>query len=221
MPQCNCPSGPPLGADCNRRFGVALVICAPSGTGKTTLTKRLTAEFPRFAFSVSCTTRPPRPGETPGKDYEFLTREEFMQRRDAGFFAEWAEVYGNFYGTPLAPTLDLLAQGRDVLFDIDVQGAAQLRQTLSHARFIFVLPPSRAELERRLTSRGTETPASLERRMATAAEELAQARWFDFWVVNDDLEQAWQELRAIYIAATLSPGAREDFFTGLLREFAG
>lgn len=201
------------------RTGVALVICAPSGTGKTTLTKRLIAEFPRFAFSVSCTTRPPRQNETNGIDYEFLTREEFERRRDAGFFAEWAEVHGNYYGTPLETTRQLLAGGRDMLFDIDVQGASLLRRTIPGARLIYILPPSRTELERRLRSRGTETEESIARRLSAAANELAQAHWFNLWIINDDLEQAWQDLRAAYIAATLSPVGRPGFLSNLLKEW--
>ncbi|WP_302608427.1 guanylate kinase, partial [uncultured Desulfovibrio sp.] len=133
-----------------RREGIALVLSAPSGTGKTTLIKRLLAEFPHFGYSVSCTTRQPRQGEEHGKDYFFLSREEFERRRAEQAFAEWAEVHGNFYGTPLAPVKEMLHQGQDVLFDIDVQGAAQLRLTLEEAAFVFILPPSMAELERRL-----------------------------------------------------------------------
>ena len=202
-----------------QRSGIALVICAPSGTGKTTLTQRLIAEFPRFAFSVSCTTRQPRQGETHGKDYEFLPVEEFLRRRDAGFFAEWAEVHGNYYGTPLESTRDLLASGRDMLFDIDVQGAAQLRRTIPGARLIFILPPSKEELERRLRNRGTENEESFNRRLAMAERELAQAHWFNLWIVNDDIELAWQELRAAYIAATLSPVCRPGFLNALLKEW--
>lgn len=202
-----------------QRSGIALVICAPSGTGKTTLIKRLVAEFPRFAFSVSCTTRHPRPGETHGQDYDFLTVEEFLRRRDAGFFAEWADVHGNYYGTPLESTRELLANGRDMLFDIDVQGAAQLRRTIPGARLIFILPPSREELERRLRSRGTENEESVTKRLAMAERELAQAHWFNLWIVNDDLEQAWQDLRAAYLAAALSPMCRPGFLNTLLKEW--
>lgn len=202
-----------------QRSGIALVICAPSGTGKTTLTKRLIAEFPQFAFSVSCTTRRPRPGETHGQDYEFLTAAEFLRRRDVGFFAEWAEVHGNYYGTPLEATRELLASGRDMVFDIDVQGAAQLRRTIPGARLVFILPPSRQELERRLRGRGTESEESLAKRLAMAERELTQAHWFNLWIVNDGLEQAWQELRAAYLAATLSPVCRPGFLNSLLKEW--
>ncbi len=199
-----------------RRSGIALVICAPSGTGKTTLVKRLTAEFPRFAYSISCTTRVPRPGEKNGRDYHFISVEEFKARRDAGFFAEWAEVHGNLYGTPLEVARALLANGRDLLFDIDVQGAAQIRRSIPGARLIFILPPSRAELERRLRGRGTESEESIDRRMADAGVELAQAQWFDQWIVNDNLENARQELRAAYIAAGLAPGCNSGMLDDIL-----
>ena len=110
------------------RSGVLLVVCAPSGTGKTTLIQRLRDEFPNFAYSISCTTRAPRGHETNGEDYHFLSVEEFLRRREAGFFAEWANVHGNYYGTPLAPVLETLKAGQDVLFDIDVQGAAKVHE---------------------------------------------------------------------------------------------
>ncbi len=203
-----------------QRSGIALVICAPSGTGKTTLTKRLIAEFPRFAFSISCTTRAPRSGEVDGRDYNFISPEEFKQRRDAGFFAEWAEVHGNYYGTPLEATRVLLAQGRDVLFDIDVQGASQLRRTIPGARLIYILPPSRAELESRLRGRNTETEESVARRLQAAHIELMQARWFNVWIVNDNLDQAWEHLRAAYLAATLSPDCQTDLLDELLKEWS-
>jgi len=138
------------------REGIALVLSAPSGAGKTTLVKRLLAEFLHIGYSVSCTTRQPRQGEVDGKDYIFLSHEEFEQRRVQGYFAEWAEVHGNFYGTPLAPVKEKLHQGQDVLFDIDVQGAAQLKLSLSEATFAFILPPSLHELENRLRGRGLD-----------------------------------------------------------------
>ncbi|MDR1947663.1 MAG: guanylate kinase [Desulfovibrio sp.] len=193
-----------------------MVICAPSGTGKTTLSRRLLLEFPNLVLSVSCTTRPPRQGEIDGRDYEFLSREDFLTRRDGGFFAEWAQVHGNYYGTPLVAAWKLLAAGRDVLFDIDVQGASQIRRSLPAARLVFLLPPSRAELERRLRGRDTESEESLAVRMKAAALESAQAHWFEFWIVNEDLEKAWEELRAVYMASTLSPALRPNFLACLL-----
>lgn len=201
------------------RPGIALVLCAPSGTGKTTLSRRLLAAHPSFAFSVSCTTRPPRPGETDGKDYRFLTREKFDTLREQGYFAEWAEVHGNLYGTPLQTALDTLANGRDLLFDIDVQGAAQLKKTLPQAVFIFLLPPSRAELERRLRERGSETEESFAKRMVNAKKELMEALWFDAWVVNDDMEEAYTDLVAAYRAAKLAPCRLQERMTTLLREW--
>ncbi len=199
-----------------RREGIALVLSAPSGTGKTTLIKRLLAEFPHFGYSVSCTTRQPRQGEEHGKDYFFLSREEFERRRAEQAFAEWAEVHGNFYGTPLAPVKEMLHQGQDVLFDIDVQGAAQLRLTLEEAAFVFILPPSMAELERRLRGRGLDDEATIQRRLTNARQEMLEARWYDALVVNDALDAAYDALRAVYLAAALTPGRNPRLVEELL-----
>ena len=198
------------------RFGVPLIICAPSGTGKTTLVQRLRQEFPNFAYSVSCTTRAPRGQEVDGKDYHFLSVEEFLRRRDAGAFAEWANVHGNYYGTPLGPVLDTLKAGRDLLFAIDVQGAAQLHLSLPRGVYVFLLPPSMSELERRLRGRGTDEEASIARRLANADAEIRQAHWFDAWIVNDDLDAAYDHLRAVYLAATLNPAHRPALALSIL-----
>lgn len=197
------------------RHGMALVISAPSGAGKTTLIKRLREEFPHFAYSVSCTTRTPRDGEVDGKDYHFLSRERFVALREEGYFAEWAEVHGNFYGTPLAPLRELLRQGRDVLFDIDVQGARQLKKSLAEATFLFVLPPSMGELERRLRQRGQDSEETIARRLRNACQELHEAPWYDFLVVNDDLDAAYERLRAAYVAASLRPVYHPDLVGAL------
>lgn len=199
-----------------KRNGVVLVICAPSGAGKTTLVKRLLQEFPQIGYSLSCTTRPPRPGEQDGVDYIFLDRTDFERRRKEGYFAEWAEVHGNFYGSPLPPTLDMLSQGKDVLFEIDVQGAAQLRMTLPDALYIFVMPPSMRVLEQRLRGRGSDDDDTIRRRMDNAGQELREAHWFDVWVINDDLDTAYDELRAAYLAATLRPRLRPLFLREVL-----
>lgn len=207
------------------RRGIMLVLCAPSGTGKSTLCKRLLEEFPSFRFSISCTTRKPRGEEKDGIDYHFLTKEEFIARRDAGFFAEWAEVHGNFYGTPRQATLDLLSEGHDVLFDIDVQGAAQLRKSMGQsgsevqARYVFILPPSRAVLEQRLRSRGTDAEECIITRLANAAKELEAAPLFDACIVNDNLDTAYDALRASYLAATLHPACRPNAMQQLLAEW--
>jgi guanylate kinase len=189
--------------------GLMLVISAPSGTGKSTLIRRLTKEFKAFAFSVSCTTRAPRPGEVDGREYHFLTREEFLERRERGFFAEWAEVHGNFYGTPRKATIELLNAGRDIIFDIDVQGARQLKENLGQGCYVFVFPPSRAALERRLAGRGTDSPDVIARRLAGALREIGDSHWFDHWIVNDDLEQAYDQLRAIYLAEKTRPAYQQ------------
>lgn len=199
--------------------GIALVLCAPSGAGKTTLSRRLLADNPSFAFSVSCTTRPPRPGEVDGKDYHFLTAETFLRLRDEAFFAEWAEVHGNYYGTPLRAALKTLASGRDLLFDIDVQGAAQVKKTMPLAYFVFILPPSRTVLEGRLRGRGSENEESLARRLRGARDELREAAWFDALIVNDDIDEAYRDLCAAYRAASLAPLRRPDLVTTLLKEW--
>ena len=180
--------------------GQALILCGPAGAGKSTLIRRLRQEFPAFRFSVSCTTRAPRQGEVHGKDYFFIDREEFERLMGTGYFAEWAEVHGNLYGTPLAAIRELLAQGADVIFDIDVQGARQLRATLPGACFIFLLPPSRAELTKRLENRMTDSPESIARRVTNARQELLAADEFDYLVVNGDQDEAYAGLRAIYLA---------------------
>ena len=198
------------------RLGTAFVLSAPSGAGKTTLAKRLLKEFPDFGYSISCTTRPPRPGEQDGRDYHFLTVDEFCRTRDAGGLAEWARVHGNFYGTPLAPLRDLLARGRDVLLDVDVQGAAQLRLSLPDACLVFVLPPSLEELERRLRGRGTDAGDVIEKRLANARGEIAEGRWFDYVLVNDDLERAYDRLRALYLASTQKTSLNRSLLDGFL-----
>ena len=193
--------------------GILLVLCAPSGTGKSTLTRRLLDRHPNFAFSISCTTRAPRPGEVDGREYHFLSKEEFLRRQAAGYFAEWAQVHGNLYGTPKAATLELLAAGRDVLFDIDVQGARQLRQSLGHGAYVFLFPPSPEELRQRLLRRGTEDAASLARRMEGAKEEIAASSDFDYWIINDDLDAAFVRVEAIYLAEKSRPRYQDAWRT--------
>ena len=201
------------------RKGTALVLCAPSGTGKTTLAKRITARYQRITFSVSCTTRSPREGEVDGQDYHFTSKEEFERLKAEGHFAEWAQVHSNYYGTPLAAATAILDEGRDLLFDIDVQGAAQLKKSLPGAYFVFILPPSREVLEARLRLRGTESEESLAVRLANAARELKEAEWFDSWIINDDPEKAFQDLCSVYRAAGMSPRRRPDFLRQLIGQF--
>jgi guanylate kinase len=201
----------------HRRAGLPLIVCAPSGTGKTTLLNRLKAEFP-LHFSVSCTTRPPRPGEEHGREYFFLSRDEFREKWRQGLFAEWAEVHGHFYGTPLLPLRERLENGEDMLFDIDVQGAAQLLLAVPGARSVFILPPSLEVLADRLRKRNTETEESLALRLANARQEISSSCWFEAWIINDDLDRAYADLRAFYRACTLGTSLRPGLTRLILEE---
>ena len=201
------------------RLGQVLVVCAPSGTGKSTLISKLREEFPNFGFSVSYTTREPRDGEQDGREYHFVSRNQFVAMRSQGEFCEWAEVHGNLYGTASSPVFKMLDEGQDVLFDIDVQGAKQLKKTFYKGNFIFLLPPSREELERRLTGRGTDSEDSIAKRLANAQGEIQQSDFFDYWIVNDDLEKAYQEFRAVFMAGALKPELRTDVEATILKEW--
>ena len=187
---------PASGPSAHRR-GTLLVLSAPSGAGKTTLVKALLARDPSLRFSVSYTTRPPRPGETPGKDYCFVDRAQFEQMVRQGEFLEHAEVFGNCYGTSRAQVEALLAAGHDVLLEIDWQGARQIRANAPACRTVFVMPPSVAELERRLRSRATDSDEVIRRRLGQALDDIAHWAEFDFVVVNDVLTDAVDGLIAI------------------------
>lgn len=199
----------------SERQGVPLILCAPSGAGKSTLAKKLCAEF-GLSFSVSCTTRPPREGEIDGVHYHFIGKEDFEEKVRQNEFAEWAQVHGNYYGTPLKPVLAELAKGNDMLFDIDIQGAAQLALTLPRARFVFVFPPSMEVLRSRLEKRGTDSMEVIEKRIKNAAGEMERSHWFEAWIVNDDLEKAYDELRAFYLSCTLDPKLRPQLLKNVL-----
>ncbi len=201
------------------RFGVLLIVCAPSGAGKTTLISKLRQEFPRFGFSISCTTRDPRPGEVDGQDYHFISKHTFAERCQQGYFAEWANVFGNMYGTPLLPVQKALEKGQDLLFDIDVQGAAQLRLAFPQGRFVFILPPSLDELEKRLRKRNTDSPESIAKRLTRAQAELQEAHWFDAWVHNDNVDTAYDALRSVYLAATLEPRLTPQRVTSIIERW--
>jgi len=178
--------------------GVLIVLAGTSGAGKGTLGRRLREHDPDLQWSVSWTTRAARPGETPGVDYHFKTRDEFEAVRDADGFLEWFEVYGDLKGTPRAFVTESLARGHDVLLEIDVQGALAVREVEPDALLVFVRAPSPEEQRRRLESRGGDDPEAIERRLARAAaeEEIARER-FDAVIVNDDVERAATELAAI------------------------
>ncbi len=174
-----------------------LVLSAPSGAGKSTLAAMLRQRNPDVEFSVSATTRAPRPGEVDHVHYHFVGRDEFLRMRDDGELLEWAPVHDNFYGTPVHELRRAQAEGRHLLLDIDVQGARQIRGAVPEAVLVFVLPPSGRALVERLTGRGTERPEVLERRLRNAEDEIRAAPEFDFVVVNDDLHHAVEELEAV------------------------
>ncbi len=200
------------------RKGTVLVVCAPSGAGKTTLIKRLREEFPNFGFSISYTTRAPREGEVHGVDYNFVSVNEFKEKRDAGFFAEHAKVHGNSYGTPLQASRAMLEAGQDLIFDVDVQGAAQLRLTIPSAVYLFILPPSVKELRRRLQERGSDSTDQISQRTANALYEIEEACKFDYLIVNDALDVAYDQMRAVYMAATLRSEQNMRILEELIRE---
>jgi guanylate kinase len=181
--------------------GSLFVISAPSGAGKTTLLKMVLAAVPKLVFSISHTTRSRRPDEIDGRDYHFVSREEFLRLRAEGGFLEWAEVHGNLYGTGRVQVEHELAQGVDILLDIDVQGARQIREAkVDNTRLLFIAPPDMAELERRLIGRGTDQAAVIALRLANARREMASMDLYDFVVVNDKRERAADTIRAIIIA---------------------
>lgn len=178
------------------RKGNLFVISGPSGAGKGTLVALLVSAVDDAQLSVSATTRQPREGEVDGISYWFLTKEEFMERVHDGDFLEWAEYSGNCYGTPKSTIVEQLDQGKQVILEIDVQGALQVRRLMPEAKLIFIEPPSLQELERRLRSRGTEDEAAIARRLETAKVELSQRNEYDITLVNDDLEKTAAELIA-------------------------
>ena len=180
--------------------GRLFVISGPSGTGKGTICKELIKDD-KIRLSVSMTTRKPREGEVHGVSYYFATKEEFLQKIDAGGFLEYAEVFGNYYGTPKMEVLELLDKGMDVLLEIDVQGALQIKDVYPEAVLVFILPPSMEELRARLTGRATETQDVVERRLGEAAKEISYVKQYDYAVINDDLEEAIDNVKMVIKAS--------------------
>ena len=177
--------------------GLLIVISAPSGTGKSTLVRRLCEAMPNLIHSISCTTRPKRSSEIDGRDYHFLSDEAFRRRRDAGDFVESAEVHGSWYGTLRQPLHDAVALGKSMILDIDIQGGMAMKAAFPEALTIFLLPPDLDELEERLRRRGTDDPRQVKLRLANAQRELAAQHAYDVRLVNDDLEKAVRELRRL------------------------
>lgn len=178
--------------------GRLIVICAPSGTGKSTLLERLKKEHPRLHWSVSCTTRGMRPGEKNGVDYHYITKEEFEARIGMDDFIEWARVHSNYYGTSKTFVDEGLKSGNALLFDLDVQGADSIKRIYGdEAKVIFIRPPSIEALEARLRGRATDSDAVIEERLKNAREEIKRAQDYDFLITNDDVERAYSELNSI------------------------
>ncbi len=180
-----------------RRRGTLIVVSAPSGAGKTTLCTEVRAMVPGLAYSVSVTTRAPRPGEVDGKDFHFVSEATFKAMRDRNEFAEWAVVHGNLYGTRSEPLEQALVSGLDVLLDIDTQGARQLRSRYPEAVSVFIVAPSLALLEQRLKERKSDAPQEIARRMARARQEIAAWREYDYLIINRDLKEAVDQLAHI------------------------
>ncbi|MGH7766425.1 MAG: guanylate kinase [Candidatus Binatia bacterium] len=191
------------GLSLTKRQGVIFILSAPSGAGKTTLVKKLIKLFPDITLSVSCTTRARRSGEAAGRDYHFVTEKRFAALRSRRGFAEWARVHGFFYGTPRAALERTIARGRDVLLDIDVQGARKIKRQYRNAVSIFVLPPSRRELEQRLARRGTDRREIIRKRLENARREIREIMRYDYVVENRELRRAVESAKAIVIAERL------------------
>ena len=191
--------------------GMLIVYSGPSGVGKGTLLAPYLKSHPDAALSVSVTTRAPRPGETDGVEYSFITRERFEQLIKSDGLLEYAEYSGNYYGTPRAAVEEKIAAGRDVVLEIEVQGAMKIKKSFPDAAFIFILPPSYAELKRRLQGRGTEPPQVVARRLAAARRELSYAGEYEYAIVNDSLETAGAQLAAVIEASRCRTKYMTDF----------
>lgn len=197
------------------RKGLLILISGPSGTGKGTVCDLLRQKHPEISYSISATTRQPRPGEQDGVNYYFYTKEKFQEMIDQGQLLEWAEVYGNFYGTPKQKVLDRLEAGEDILLEIDTQGALNVMKVMPEGLFIFLLPPSLEELAARLKGRGTETEESLHRRLGAAVDEIKLATKYRYVVVNDKVEDAQETIAKIIEAEHHRSDLNESLLTKL------
>ena len=195
--------------------GLLILISGPSGTGKGTVCDLLRQNHPEISYSISATTRQPRPGEQDGVNYYFYDKEKFRQMIDAGELLEWAEVYGNYYGTPKQKVLDRLNAGEDILLEIDTQGALNVMKAMPEGLFIFLLPPSLEELANRLKGRGTETEESLQRRLGAAVDEIKIDHNYRYVVVNDKVEAAEKAIAGIIEAEHHRTDLNEELLAGL------
>jgi guanylate kinase len=195
--------------------GLFIVVSAPSGAGKSSICQRLLQACPEIKFSVSYTSRPPRPNEVNGKDYYFISREEFQARIDQGEFVEWIENYGHLYGSSKKTMEEFLHDGQDLLLDIEPRGARKIKQKFKGGVYVFVLPPSRLELLKRLEGRGCETGEVIQNRFDNAESELKEISWYDYVIFNKDLETADNQLISIYVAQKCKRGRLQ----GEIKEF--
>lgn len=198
--------------------GTLYILSAPSGAGKTSLVRALVEAMPQVQVSVSHTTRPMRPGEVDGVNYHFVSREDFLARLEQNEFLEYAEVFGNLYGTSQRWLEQTLAEGRDLILEIDWQGAQQVRHLLPKAKSIFILPPSQEALRQRLTNRGQDSDEIIERRMREAVSEMSHYVEYDYLVINDDFSHALEDLKAIFRSNQLCQSVQQQRFGQLLEE---
>ena len=197
--------------------GLLIVVSAPSGAGKTTICKEVLNIVPELRFSISCTTRNPRKGETDGRDYHFITREEFETRISGGDFIEWAENHGHLYGTLKEDVEALTAAGYDVLFDVDPRGAKELKSQYNNAVFVFILPPSIDVLKERLQKRGSKKDAVMKARFERASQEVGEVVWYDYAIFNDIIDESVDILKSIYKAEK----NRRERLTGKITNIIG
>ena len=201
-----------------QRRGLMIVLSSPSGAGKTTMTRRLLAQDPKIAMSVSVTTRPPRPGERDGEDYFFVSKEEFNRLEAEGQLLEHARVFDNYYGTPRAPVEEALGQGRDIVFDIDWQGAQQLTEAAADDLVkIFILPPDMRELEKRLRTRAQDSDAVIAKRMSKSEAEISHWAEYDYVLVNENIDRAMGELLSIVTAERMRR-RRQPWLSGFVKQ---
>ncbi|WP_227767001.1 guanylate kinase [Zhaonella formicivorans] len=185
--------------------GLLIVLSGPSGAGKGTLCQALRAQMPELKYSVSATTRQPRAGEVEGINYYYITKEKFDEMLAQGEFLEWARVYDNYYGTPKKQVMESLERGEDIILEIDIQGAMQIKKQYPKGVFIFIVPPSIRELEKRITGRGTDSEEVIKKRLSCVQQELTYVSEYDYVVVNDEVQTAVEKLKAIIIAEKCRP----------------
>ena len=201
-----------------KRKGILIVVSGFSGAGKGTLMKKLMEDYDNYALSISMTTRTPRPGEVDGREYFFVTREQFEEKIGQDGLIEYASYCGNYYGTPRAYVEQQLEAGKDVVLEIEIQGALKIKEKFPTALLLFVMPPSAKELRRRLAGRGTETQEIIDQRMHRAIEEAQGIEQYDYIVINDQLEECVKELHALIGAAHNTPSRNEEFINNMREE---